>query len=171
MTPDPRLFRKDGRLRRSFASGNRRSIRRASFAQDIQNMGGVEAPDAAALQQLGYRPLADARGLAGCGRQFPQAGQPWGAKIAFELHGGKVAPRGIDYGQSGRAHVQFWRSDRRVRLAAPARPARFAKATRIWAAARKPRSFRYASLRAACGVPSKNRVRKVQGLFRKNDVK
>ena len=64
------------------------------FAQDIQNMGGVEAPDAVALQQLGYRPLADARGLAGCGCEFPQVEQPWGAKIAFELqHGGKVAPK------------------------------------------------------------------------------
>jgi len=53
---------------------------------------------------------------------------------------GADSPRGIDYGQSGGAHVQFWRSDRRVRSAAPARPARFAKATLIWAAARKPHS-------------------------------
>ena len=49
------------------------------LAQDIQNMGGVEAPDAVALQKLGDRRFADARGLAGCGRQFPQVEQPGGA--------------------------------------------------------------------------------------------
>ena len=43
------------------------------FAQDIQNIGGVEAPDAVALQQLGDRPLADARGLAGGGSEFPRS--------------------------------------------------------------------------------------------------
>ena len=79
-----RLDMSAGRFNRS--PGNLHS----RFAQDIQNMGGVEAPDAVALQQVGDRPLADARGLAGCGRQFPQVEQPWGAKIAFELqHGGK----------------------------------------------------------------------------------
>ena len=64
------------------------------FAQYIQNMGGVEAPDAVAFQQFSYRPLADARGLAGCGCEFPQVEQPGAAKIAFEFqHGGKVAPK------------------------------------------------------------------------------
>ena len=55
------------------------------FAQDIENMDGVEAPDAVALQKFGYRPLADARSLAGCGRQFPQVEQPWGAKYSPRL--------------------------------------------------------------------------------------
>ncbi len=79
---------------------------------------------------------------------------------------GADSPRGIDYGQSGRAHVQFWRSTRRFRLAAPARPARSAKDV-IRATAVNGSSFRYASLRAACGVPSMNRRRKVTGSFGK----
>ncbi len=59
------------------------------FAQHIQHMGSIEAPDAIALQQFAYRPLADARGLAGRGRKLPQLKQPCGANVFFEfLHGG-----------------------------------------------------------------------------------
>ena len=53
------------------------------LAQYIQNMSGVKAPDAVTLQQFSYRPLADARGLARCGRQFPQVEQPRRTKIAL----------------------------------------------------------------------------------------
>ena len=52
------------------------------FAQHVQNMRCVEAPDAIAFQDLGDRSFADAPRFGGRGRQVPQV-----------EHGGKVAPK------------------------------------------------------------------------------
>ena len=41
------------------------------FAQHVQNMGGVEAPDAIAFQDLGDRRFTDAPRFGGCGAQVP----------------------------------------------------------------------------------------------------
>ncbi len=48
------------------------------LAQHLQDMGSVEAPDTITFQQLGYGSLADARGLARRGDEFPQIEQPLG---------------------------------------------------------------------------------------------
>ena len=64
------------------------------FAQHVQNMRGVEAPDTIAFQDLGDRRFADALRFGGRGRKFPKVEQPGGAKVAFKVeHGGKVAPK------------------------------------------------------------------------------
>ena len=64
------------------------------LAQHVQNMSGIEAPNAIALQELGDRRFADAPRFAGRRREFPQVEHPGGAKVAFKLeHGGKVAPK------------------------------------------------------------------------------
>jgi hypothetical protein len=64
------------------------------LAQCRKHMGGIEAPDAMAFQQLGGSCLVDAHSLGRRGYQFPQFQQPLGAKVCLELqHGGKVAPK------------------------------------------------------------------------------
>ncbi len=64
------------------------------LAQHLQDMGSVEAPDTITFQQLGYGSLADARGLARRGDEFPQIEQPLGAKVFFKLqHGRVIAPK------------------------------------------------------------------------------
>src|SRR5947209_11785475 len=61
--------------------------------QHLENMGGIEAPDAVALEQFGECRLTKARSLVGCGHTQPQIEKPFGTEIVIELeHGGKIAP-------------------------------------------------------------------------------
>ena len=63
------------------------------LAQHVQDMRGVEASDAIALQDLGDRRLSDANCFVGRRRDLPQVEQPLRSEIAFEIeHRRKIAP-------------------------------------------------------------------------------
>ena len=63
------------------------------LAQHVQDMRGVEASDAIALQDLGDRRLSDAKCFVGRRRDLPQVEQPLRSEIAFEIeHRRKIAP-------------------------------------------------------------------------------
>ncbi len=55
------------------------------LAQHVQDMRGVEAPDAIALQDLGNRRLSDANCFVGRRRGLPQVEQPLRPEIAFKI--------------------------------------------------------------------------------------
>src|SRR5205809_3858907 len=76
-----------------------------------------------------------------------------------EYRSGADSPRGLDHGQSDGARVPPRWSGHRGRLVAPDESARSCKATPLWAVAAGHATFRYASLRATCGVHPKNRMR------------
>jgi len=63
------------------------------LAQHVQDMRGVEASDAIALQDLSDRRLSDANCFVGRRRDLPQVEQPLRSEIAFEIeHRWKIAP-------------------------------------------------------------------------------